>query len=111
MGSRNKVSELFLEDFYDVWKRKGKQALEYIADNEQVRFVAAAVQILPRDFQLTVDAEQVNWVICATPGLDEAAWRKKNGLENGAPVKNNAPHNYAKAITIDQEKDTSESNQ
>ncbi len=73
-GSRNKLSEDFLKDFSDTWEKFGTQALEYMAKHEPVKLVQAAVQILPKDFQLTVDADQVQWVISAGPVLSPEDW-------------------------------------
>lgn len=79
-GSRNKVSEAFLQDMHDIWQRRGMQVLEEIATKEPGKLLAAMVQVLPKDFQLSVDTDQVNWVINAQPQLSESDWRKQNNL-------------------------------
>ena len=53
-GSRNKLSENFIEDFHGAWQEHGKAALEKMATEEPVKFVQAAVQLMPRD--VLVDA-------------------------------------------------------
>ncbi len=80
-GSRNAVSEDFLKDFRDIWQRRGMQALEHVAINEPAKLVQAALQILPKDFQVSVDTDQVNWVINASPRLTEREWRDSHGLD------------------------------
>ena len=79
-GSRNAVSEDFLKDFRDIWQRRGMQALEHVAINEPAKLVQAALQILPKDFQVSVDPDSVRWVINASPRLTEDEWRTQHGL-------------------------------
>jgi len=77
VGSRNKLSEDFLSDFCAAWSKFGTEALEYMAQHEPVKLVQAAVQILPKDFQVHVDADQVQWVINAAPVLSSDDWFKQ----------------------------------
>ena len=77
VGSRNKLSEDFLRDFCAAWSKFGTEALEYMAQHEPVKLVQAAVQILPKDFQVHVDADQVQWVINAAPVLSSDDWFKQ----------------------------------
>ena len=80
-GSRNKLSEDFISAFSKVWSKSGHAALEYMAEHEPVKLVQAAVQLLPKDFQVNITADQVSWVINAAPSKQsEAEWRKANNL-------------------------------
>ena len=79
-GSRNAVSEAFLQDLHKVWAKQGLGVLEHVAANEPSKLLAAMVQVLPKDFQVSVDVDQVNWVINASPRLSESEWREQHGL-------------------------------
>lgn len=80
-GSRNKLSERFLEDMHDLWKRRGMQVLESIVETHPEKLLAAMVQVLPRDFQVTVtDENATKWVINAVP-LSTEEWQAEHGLE------------------------------
>jgi hypothetical protein len=50
-GSRVKLSEAFLSDFHDTWKKHGRKALEKLAVENPDAFVKAAVAVLPRVMQ------------------------------------------------------------
>ena len=67
-GARNKLSERFLDDMHDLWKRKGMQILDSVAEKSPEKVLGAMVQVLPKDFQVSVtDENQVKWVIDAKP--------------------------------------------
>jgi hypothetical protein len=48
-GSRNKLSEEFFQDLYDVWKAFGKPALETMAMLYPVEFVRLVASLLPKE--------------------------------------------------------------
>ena len=79
-GSRNAVSEAFLKDLYHLWDKRGMQILEHVAANDPAKLLAAVVQVLPKDFQVHVDTDQINWVINASPRLTEDEWRQQHNL-------------------------------
>ena len=80
-GSRNAVSEQFLQDLYLVWDKVGTDVIERVAENEPSKLLSAMVQVLPKDFQLTVDTDAHRWVINASPSnMSEQAWREQHGL-------------------------------
>ena len=86
-GVRNKVSNAFLNDLYDVWQLEtddgptlGTRVLLDVAVSDPSKLLAAMVQVLPKDFQVSVDVDQVNWVICATPALTTEAWLEQHNL-------------------------------
>ena len=80
-GSRNAVSEAFLVDLRHLWDKRGMQILESVAASDPGKLLAAMVQVLPKDFQVSVDTDQINWVINASPRLTEAEWRSQHGLD------------------------------
>jgi hypothetical protein len=56
-GSRNKLAEDFIADFAAAWAKHGPAALELMAATEPARFVAAAVQLMPRDVAMSLDVD------------------------------------------------------
>ena len=85
-GSRNAVSEQFLQDLYKVWGKVGTDVIERVAENEPSKLLSAMVQVLPKDFQLTVDTDATRWVINASPSnMSEQAWREQHGLTAPEP--------------------------
>jgi hypothetical protein len=50
-GSRNKLSEEFLADFFDAWTTHGKQALEEMATKNPTMFVRVAASLIPQHFK------------------------------------------------------------
>ena len=92
-GSRNAVSEAFLQDIYAVWTEAtteenglsstiGINVLRTVAKDQPAKLLAAMVQVLPKDFQVTVDTDQVNWVINASPRLTVEEWQAQHGLDS-----------------------------
>jgi len=54
-GSRSKLAEDFVADFYDAWKRKGRTALDQMAEEDPSGFVRAAVQLMPRQVEADIN--------------------------------------------------------
>ena len=80
MGSRNKLSETFVSDLQELWEEQGTDILRRVATESPDRLLAAMVQVLPKDFQVTVDQQNVKWVINAQPVLTTEQWMEKHGL-------------------------------
>ena len=79
-GSRNKLSERFLSDLHDLWSRRGMQIMDTVADKQPEKVLAAMVQVLPKDFQVSIlDENQARWVISAAPALSSDEWADKHG--------------------------------
>ena len=85
MGSRNKLSETFVTDLAELWEEQGSSILQRVADEHPEKLLAAMVQVLPKDFQVSVDQQNVKWVINASPKeLTETQWRELHGIDNPA---------------------------
>ncbi len=80
VGSRNKLSETFITDLQALWDEQGFAILQRVADESPEKLLAAMVQVLPKDFQVSIDQQNVRWVICANPRMNEIEWRKMNNL-------------------------------
>lgn len=53
-GARSKLSESFVSDLSEIWQRRGKEALERLADEDPAALVRAITSLLPKDVSLTV---------------------------------------------------------
>ena len=80
VGSRNKLSERFVTDLQELWDEQGPEILRRVAKDEPSKLLAAMVQVLPKDFQVTVDQQNVKWVINAQPVLTTEQWMEKHAL-------------------------------
>ena len=80
VGSRNLLSEHFISDLQAIWVEQGSAILQRVADEHPEKLMAAMVQVLPKDFQITVDQQNVKWVINAQPVLTTEQWMEKHGL-------------------------------
>ena len=54
-GSRNKLSETFLEDLHTQWLIHGNQAIEDAAKNNPVGYLMVMAKVLPRHANVDVD--------------------------------------------------------
>ena len=53
-GSRNKLGEAFLADFYDDWIQHGRSAIAQVREERPQDYLKAAVQILPKELNVRV---------------------------------------------------------
>lgn len=56
LGSRHRISEMFLRDFMVAWERSGVEALNKVAEDKPHEFVRAAVALLPKELHVKTDA-------------------------------------------------------
>ena len=52
LGSRNKFAQRYIDDYYDVWQRKGIKALEDYADKQPAKFILVAAHLIPQHFKV-----------------------------------------------------------
>ncbi|MBU8921775.1 MAG: hypothetical protein KOO63_08145 [Bacteroidales bacterium] len=89
-GTRNKLSEKFLDDLREVWEQAttddnglastiGRDVCLNVAKSSPEKLLTAMVAVLPKDFQITVTDEQ-QWVINAQP-LSVEDWQAEHGLD------------------------------
>jgi hypothetical protein len=79
-GSRNKLSETFVTDLQSLWEEQGFAILQRVADEHPEKLLAAMVQVLPKDFQVSIDQQNVKWVINQQPHTNEIEWRTAHNL-------------------------------
>ena len=81
VGSRNKLSEHFVTDLQELWIEQGPEILRRVAKESPDKIMGAMVQVLPKDFQVSViDESRGKWVINAQP-LSIEEWQKMHGLD------------------------------
>lgn len=89
-GSRNKLSEDFLKDLRTLWNEAqesgetlGQETLRRVFDKAPEKVMQALVQVLPKDFQLSVENDGAKWVISSDPYALEkpsSEWAKEHGI-------------------------------
>jgi hypothetical protein len=52
-GTRNKISQRFLEDFAAEWEAKGAECLKIMATEHPSDFVKVAAGLLPKEMEIT----------------------------------------------------------
>ena len=53
-GSRHKINDVFLRDFYEAWKAFGRPALLAAAWTRPADFVKVAASLLPKEVEATI---------------------------------------------------------
>ena len=48
-GSKNKISEKFLENLYENWERHGVNALDKAAESDPMQYVKMVASLVPRE--------------------------------------------------------------
>ena len=51
-GTRIRITEAFLNDFFDAWRQSGVKALRRLATYQPDKFCALAASLLPRKFEI-----------------------------------------------------------
>ena len=57
-GSRHKLSAQFIEDLHDAWMEHGPDIIRFSIVKNPVAVLEAVSRLVPRDFQVTVEAGQ-----------------------------------------------------
>src|ERR1700722_14650592 len=57
LGSRTAFSQGFTRDLAEVWQAKGKQAMNWTADNQPAVFFATCARLLPNDVRVTIEQQ------------------------------------------------------
>ena len=80
-GSKNKLSEDFLQELYVVFQESGGEAIRRMCAEHPSDFVRVLAGLVPKELLLEVTTEQHNFVINAQPRLTEKTWRLKHNME------------------------------
>jgi len=57
-GARARFSEAFCKDLLEVWKAKGRTALEIAAETDPVAFIAVCARVLSKEHALSEKANE-----------------------------------------------------
>ncbi len=90
-GSKNKLSESFLEALAEDFEKHGKDAIERVFKNAPGEYLRIVASMVPKEFLLEIaQEEKVSWVINAQPALTNEEWAEKHGLNiiNGGKREN-----------------------
>ena len=93
-GSRNKINEAFLRDFYEAWEAFGRPALLAAAWTEPATFVKVAASLLPKEMHIkdtTFDEmsdDELATVLAAVRGIVASGLGKKT---NGGATEEDSP--------------------
>lgn len=72
-GSRNQLTEDFLKDFHESWKRNGKEAIEALCADSPKDYVKVALEItkasIPKQVNLKDEREESNLASLTTEQL------------------------------------------
>jgi hypothetical protein len=79
-GSKNKLSESFLQALTENFAEHGKEAIDHVCKNSPGEYLRIIAGLMPKEFMLEVSQEEnVNWVINAQP-LSLEEWQAEHGL-------------------------------
>ena len=70
VGVRNKLSERFLRNLHDEWKRSGEATLKILAKENPEAFARLAVGVLPKEFDGEIGAT-FHHIVTGVPRGDE----------------------------------------
>jgi hypothetical protein len=56
-GSRNKVSEAFLRELYELWEKQGANLINKVALKDPATIIRVTAQLVPKEFQVSTDKE------------------------------------------------------
>ncbi len=80
-GSKNKLSEDFLQELNKVFQESGSEAIRRMCAEHPSDFVRVLAGLVPKELLLEVATEQHSYVINASPRLSVDEWRIKHNLE------------------------------
>ena len=87
-GSKNKISEDFLQSFHKVWLEHGEGALQRMVDERPAEFIKVAASLIPKDFHIQQSAAEMPKMSFA---IDPNSELGKNLIEAGAVLESSNP--------------------
>ncbi|MFC1702425.1 hypothetical protein ACFL1J_06770 [Pseudomonadota bacterium] len=102
LGSKNKLSESFLDELTKSFKKHGKTAIDRVVKDEPAQYLKIIAGLMPKELLLQVSQEEKPvWVINASPEeLTVEQWQKMHGILN----LNSEPAKLENNQLIDQKK-------
>ena len=85
-GSKNRLSEDFLQALAENFEKHGKDAIDHVCSNSPGEYLRIIAGLIPRELLLEVSTEEtIRWVINAGPTLSTDEWMDLHGLLNVNP--------------------------
>jgi hypothetical protein len=81
VGSKNKLSEDFMQELYVVFQESGGEAIRRMCHEHPSDFVRILAGLVPKELLLEVATEQHRFVLNALPLPTEKDWRLRHNLE------------------------------
>ena len=88
LGSKNKISEDFLQCFQKVWEEHGEEALQVMVKERPAEFVKVAASLIPKDFHIQQSAAEMPKISIA---IDPTSELGKQLIEGGAVLESPNP--------------------
>ena len=84
LGSKNKLSESFLDELTKSFKKHGKTAIDRVVKDEPAQYLKIIAGLMPKELLLQVSQEEKPvWVINASPKeLTVEQWREMHGIDS-----------------------------
>ena len=76
LGSKNKLSESFLQALAEDFEKHGKDAIRRVCKSSPGEYLRIIAGMVPKDLLLTVGDNQGTWVINASPAVSSDEWAK-----------------------------------
>ena len=108
MGSRQKLSEKFIDDLADHYEREGAAIVSRVADENPVAYLQIICRLLPKDISLTVNQDHSSslppdqlkriaeaWLVSQQ---DDEALESESVVLSGEPVALSAPTEIEPAL-------------
>jgi hypothetical protein len=78
-GSKNKLSESFLQALAEDFEEHGKEAIETVCRESPGEYLRIIAGLMPKELLMEVSHDETKWVINAQP-LSIEEWQDKHGL-------------------------------
>ena len=82
LGSKNRLSEFFLNELADHFEEHGREAIERVFEDRPGEYLRIIASLVPKE--LALEISDTKWVINASPRLTESEWRLQHGIDNPA---------------------------
>jgi hypothetical protein len=87
LGSKNKLSESFLDELTKSFKKHGKEAISRVCKDSPGEYLRIIAGLMPKEFLLEVSQEEkTRFVISASPQPTTQEWFEQHDLLNPEPV-------------------------
>ena len=81
-GSKNRLSEDFLQALADSFEKHGAAAIDHVVKNSPGEYLRIIANLVPKELLLAVSQEEKpHWVINCQPALSVEEWANKFGIK------------------------------